>query len=534
MSKDPSTLEWRQQNNKLKVQALSLGLDLKSLKSVLVVSRDSLFSQEVQSLFEKVAKEEINRNKETQELSGALRMLRENTKVFKERLKDFSAQPEYLEELEKRSKAIDARLKEYKQLQKSVYQKLIDEEKTLTHDLNLFSGSLDKFLGTHGAETQKKKYSEPPKAHGSLGNQIEENYQDSNSPLKKEKRGLSSQGRNSNEEFSKNQPQLFYEKRPYKKLEKKLQETKEEIDRINGMVLGIGGKTCGWADADHSDFLRVRTQHKNIMNTLAFVNDALCVLPLYSQQDIIDHINAFSNLLVYEDKKKFLLNEYKRLKGDLEKEKIKAMKEDEELQEELNQKNKKQREKSSEAAMKEEKKRKELEEWKKARQIQNEIQEERKKLEEMKAREEAEWRKWKENETKKEKVKEFKEKKEIMKQVEEKKKEVAAKPIRPSSSDLKRIKEREEEILLRKKELSKAKEIKQRERQKRIESAKGPLAQKYLYVEGKLLSDTPASQNKQREKFNPQQQKGKEASTLGGVLLQAQGRAIPVWRQNLI
>jgi hypothetical protein len=52
------------------------------------------------------------------------------------------------------------------------------------------------------------------------------------------------------------------------------------MERIDLKILKLGGvQSCGWDAADHKDFLRVRTKHKDKVTTIAFLTDMRRAVP---------------------------------------------------------------------------------------------------------------------------------------------------------------------------------------------------------------------------------------------------------------
>jgi len=100
-------------------------------------------------------------------------------------------------------------------------------------------------------------------------------------------------------------------------------------------------------------------------------------------------------------------------------------------------------------------------------------------------------------------------------------------------SELERIKEKEEQILLRKKELLERKKSSEEEKRKRMEKLLETKNVKFGHVESKLTEETKAIIGKKTEKFDPKKgDQPKIADTFGGMLGKGPSRAIPTWRQG--
>jgi len=72
---------------------------------------------------------------------------------------------------------------------------------------------------------------------------------------------------------------------------------KAEIDSIEAKIQKLGGVSqCGWDPADHKDFLRIRTKHKDKVNTVAFVTEMRRAVPTADEEEIRAHIDRFLKL----------------------------------------------------------------------------------------------------------------------------------------------------------------------------------------------------------------------------------------------
>ena len=57
---------------------------------------------------------------------------------------------------------------------------------------------------------------------------------------------------------------------------------------------------------------------------------------------------------------------------------------------------------------------------------------------------------------------------------------------------------------------------------------------KYGNIETKINQTTEGFKNKQRTKFNPKTDKGKDACTMANNLLGHMSRAVPAWRKGFV
>ena len=68
-----------------------------------------------------------------------------------------------------------------------------------------------------------------------------------------------------------------------------------------------GALNCGWDAGDHKDFLRIRTQHNNKINTMAFMTELMRAVPGLDDEKVQEHIRAYDLYLMLTDSKKQLL-----------------------------------------------------------------------------------------------------------------------------------------------------------------------------------------------------------------------------------
>ena len=62
---------------------------------------------------------------------------------------------------------------------------------------------------------------------------------------------------------------------------------KIEIEKIEYKIQRMGGtQSCGWDAADHKDFLRVRTKHKDKVRTVGFLTEMKRAVPTADEETI--------------------------------------------------------------------------------------------------------------------------------------------------------------------------------------------------------------------------------------------------------
>jgi hypothetical protein len=75
-----------------------------------------------------------------------------------------------------------------------------------------------------------------------------------------------------------------------------------------------GVQNCGWDAADHKDFLRIKTKHKDKVNTVAFITEMRRAVPSIDEEEIQNHLKVYQNVQGMLSKKKTLMTEYKEEK----------------------------------------------------------------------------------------------------------------------------------------------------------------------------------------------------------------------------
>ena len=70
-----------------------------------------------------------------------------------------------------------------------------------------------------------------------------------------------------------------------------------EIEKIERIIQKLGGvQSCGWDPADHKDFLRVRTKHKDKVKTVAFLTEMRRAVPSSDEEAIQAHVEVFQKV----------------------------------------------------------------------------------------------------------------------------------------------------------------------------------------------------------------------------------------------
>jgi hypothetical protein len=316
--------------------------------------------------------------------------------------------------------------------------------------------------------------------------------------------------------------------------EKLMRHIKREIEEIDATVEKKGGRNCGWIPEDHDDFVKLLNKNGKNPRSIAFKAVLHRNFPIFSDDEITQHIDLFCAQQELNEQKKRLVERYKLLQkktAESELAQLKKAEQDENSNLE-NQKTKEQREKERQ------RRKEQLEKWQ--REKEREAAELRKKEQEDKLRravsmDEERQREVKEKLAKQEALRRYKEKKEMeMKLLSEqqKLKEKMSKPIL-FLDDLRRIKEKEERLVRRRSELKDRKKQFMEERNQRLNEVFNKFDQKFQYVQNNLLQQTTAVVKKQTRKFNPEKDAPVWGNNYGGVLIRTEGRKLVQWRQNI-
>lgn len=315
--------------------------------------------------------------------------------------------------------------------------------------------------------------------------------------------------------------------------EKLMKHIKDEIEEIEAAIEKKGGRYCGWIPEDHEDFLKLLLKNGKNPRSTAFKAALHRNFPIFSDDEITQHIDLYCAQQDLVEQKKKLVEKYKLLQkkaaeGELAQ--LKKAEQDENANLE-NQKTKEQREKERQ------RRKEQLEKWQKERE--KEAAELKKKEQEDKLRramsmEDERQRELKEKLAKQEALRKYREKKEMelkLMHEQQKLKEKMSKPIL-FMDDLRRIKEKEEQLVRRKSELKERKRQVVEERNHRLNEFFSKLDQKFQYVQSNLLHQTTAVVKKQTRKFNPEKDAPVWGNNYAGVLIRTEGRKLVQWRQN--
>jgi hypothetical protein len=306
-----------------------------------------------------------------------------------------------------------------------------------------------------------------------------------------------------------------------------LAEVKETISILDNKITDIGGPTQGWENKDHQEFLKLRTQHKNKINTLDFLSDLENALPYLSRGELKTHINLFNKFEKLNNVKKVFLDRYKSIKEEQDQEKKVVM------LEKVDQKEKNTKNKMKDHVKSIEDKKKQVEEWKKIKEKEQALQQQAK-YEKENAQREKDRQKFLEIiEKNKVVLDEYYKQKELenfQKDLQDNTNVQTKKNI--SEIDLERIKEKNMILEEKRKLMVKSKSIKSIRDNENYKKYQMKKVEKMAKVESKLDYKTTAVIQKQRTKHDFQS--NKEASTMANNVLGRMTRAVPEWRKSLV
>lgn len=306
-----------------------------------------------------------------------------------------------------------------------------------------------------------------------------------------------------------------------------LAEVKGKINIIDNKISDIGGQTQGWENKDHQEFLKLRTQHKNKINTLDFLSDLENTLPYLSRLELKTHITLFNKYEKLNSVKKVFLDRYKNIKEEQDQEKKMVM------LEKVDQKEKNSKNKMKDQMKSVEDKKKQVEEWKRIKE-QEQLQQKQAKLEKEIMLKEKERQKFIEiiekNKVVLDEYHMLKELEKVQKDLQENTSVQNKKPI--SEIDLERIKEKNIILEEKRKLMVKSKSIKTIRDNENYKKYQMKKVEKMAKVESKLEYKTTAVIQKQRNKHDFQS--NKDASTMANNVLGRMCRAVPEWRKSLV
>ena len=303
---------------------------------------------------------------------------------------------------------------------------------------------------------------------------------------------------------------------------------KAKINDISKIIEeNLGGVNCGWQIKEQEEFLKLKNYYKNKINSYEFLTALSNTIPYLPSSELKNHIKNYIKYQNLYEIKKLLLKKYKELKDEIDNNnKLKLLEKikNEKTKEKNEKKDKLEKEKT-------EYKKKLIKEWKDKKNYDNNIKYlNEKKLEKLKKEKEREI--YLINKMKNQNlINEYHKKKE-----EELNKNYLSQnnaPIEINKFDFERIKEREDNLLQKKKDAIRAKSSKKFRVEENYAKYKLKQSSKMNKIKSKINESTDAARNKQRNKFNPDLDTKKDACTMANNMFGHMNRAIPLWRRGL-
>ena len=251
----------------------------------------------------------------------------------------------------------------------------------------------------------------------------------------------------------------------YRELIEKMNQVKVSVAETNNMIEMNGGLNCGWSSSkDHSEYCKVRIRYAGRTESYPFFEECQIVLPLYPKDQIIEHTERFNNFQRLDAQRKKYLQEYKNLKD--EKRRLEGVY----RQQEIAAEEEKKKEDPEKKRIERERVKEQVARWKQERITQHIIEDDKKEQHQLHRTQAEEDRKRKEQEEKKQQVRDYKEKKEL-ERIREYEKAVQETKMKRyvSSEQVQRVKQKEEEMIKKKKELADGRKAQEEEEKMRKE-----------------------------------------------------------------
>ena len=127
------------------------------------------------------------------------------------------------------------------------------------------------------------------------------------------------------------------------KLIKKMNKNHLKIIRIKTDIINaiiekkLGGNHLGWEPKEHEEFIKIKNNYNNRINTYEFLTSLSTTIPYIPVSELKNHISLYEKYIKINDIKKLLLNKYKEIKKKKEEEekenRIKKLSEEKKIRE---------------------------------------------------------------------------------------------------------------------------------------------------------------------------------------------------------
>lgn len=445
-----------------------------------------------------------------EKMKEKVKNLKVDVKKFKEHLKNFSTEDNFLLKIENHAEFIKNKITEFKEEHIPKYETIQDEIDLLDNDIKKIQANISEYEKKPiGQKTIKNKnFTQEKFSHNLIPN--------------------TAKAQNYIEEFFNGGST---EARKYQIAIKTREELQKKLDYVQAEITSNGGVNCGWSSKDHLKFTKTVFRMKGRVDSIPFFDEMQLELPLYSESAVKEHVRNWKIYTGLDKEKKDLLEAYKEARKE-----IKELEEEFKMMQLRAKQRKEKRRYGSKRAKEDRMKKKEMiRKWKQEKEVKKVVVEE--KDEELKKFElDKKWRKrQKELQKKKREILEYKEMKRIEREREVKKKDMNKKEKRYISADQrKRIRDKEQRMMDRRKRLVSVKKEKSKTNAQLLQEMKymGVGIKKFEKVKSRLRQETTAVIGKQRGKFDPERDEKRFANNMGGMLLRNQGRAMVGWKKG--
>ncbi|KAL4466975.1 hypothetical protein ABPG74_010572 [Tetrahymena malaccensis] len=194
-----------------------------------------------------------------------------------------------------------------------------NKNKQLTHQ---------QYLNQYNTPQPRRKHSNSPNKiseEGSIEN-YRQNHQRANEQSQHKNnqasRSYSPQGQNSKQNISLLDKSLNNVSN-IEEDQKDMQQIKDFVKRIDGLIEDLGGPNCGWSEQDHRSFVYLMKKYGNngLRSKEALCDSNISVLQFYTDKQLLDHINSYNQYKLLMEQKQKYIEEYKEITQRIEKRK---------------------------------------------------------------------------------------------------------------------------------------------------------------------------------------------------------------------
>lgn len=510
---DPKLKEWSSEYRAINKKLRTVEADVSKLLSV---CKASDLKVAVTKMIEQSNYADLNLRHEDDQTLQDIESIKKKVKLFKLALQSEVKDEAYFMAAESQAEAIEQMIGDFKNRYGEVYANLEAEYEDITGDLSRLEANLKVY------EEKINITEEELDNIRRFGRGTMEQGEEQQNALANEKKDLDFKQIEMVEDIYKQRNQLGHD---YREVIEKIKLSRLAIEEVNSLMELNGGLTCGWSSSkDHEEYCRLRIRHQGRVESIPFFDECKIVLPLYTREQIQEHSIHYNKYLKLEARRKEELGKYKKYKEEMKK--LEAQYRAQLLvAEEKNKRVDPEIEKIEKLRKKEE-----IERWKREREVDKVIALEKQDEAVLHQIKQMELKRKKELEEKKRLVQEFREKKEIEKAMEFQREAAKDSMKKYVSLEQKaRIREKEDALIEKKKQVINEKKAKEAELKLKLEIQMIEKHKKLEKVKPRLHEDTRLVFDRKREKFDPTKDEAKRADSFGGTMLRTTGRAIVGW-----